>query len=49
MNMFGVPNYTINKVVGVSGATTKLQTYWDKMGVENKEGENGDMVRKSRG
>jgi hypothetical protein len=35
--------------VGVSGATTKLQTYWDKMGVENKEGENGKVVRnKSR-
>jgi hypothetical protein len=35
--------------VGVSGATTKLQTYWDKMGVENKEGENGEVVRnKSR-
>jgi hypothetical protein len=23
-----------NPSVGVSGATTKLQTYWDKMGVE---------------
>jgi hypothetical protein len=35
--------------VGVSGATTKLQTYWDKMGVKNKEGENGEVVRnKSR-
>jgi hypothetical protein len=35
--------------VGVSGATTKLQIYWDKMSVENKEGENGEVVRnKSR-
>jgi hypothetical protein len=35
--------------VGVSGATTKLQAYWDKTGVENKEGENGEVVRnKSR-
>jgi hypothetical protein len=26
-----------------------LQTYWDKMGVENKKGENGEVVRnKSR-
>jgi hypothetical protein len=34
--------------VGVSGATTKLQTYWDKMG-KNKEGEIGEVVRnKSR-
>jgi hypothetical protein len=31
--------------VGVSGVTTKLQTYWDKMGVEKKEGENDEVVR----
>jgi hypothetical protein len=35
--------------VGVSGATTKLQTYLDKRVWRNKEGENGDVVRnKSR-
>jgi hypothetical protein len=35
--------------VGVSGVTTKFQTYWDKMCVENKEGENGEVMRnKSR-
>jgi hypothetical protein len=35
--------------VGLSGATTKLQTYQEKMGVEKQEGENGEVVRnKSR-
>jgi hypothetical protein len=35
--------------VGVSGATTKLQTYWDKWVWKNKEGKNGEVVRnKSR-
>jgi hypothetical protein len=35
--------------VGVSGATTKLQTYWDQIGVENKEGDNGEVLsNKSR-
>jgi hypothetical protein len=31
--------------VGVSGATTKLQTYWDKIGVEKQRGGNGEVVR----
>jgi hypothetical protein len=35
--------------VGVGGGTTKLQTSWDKMGVEKQRERNGEVVRnKSR-